>query len=47
MKFLAPLFFSLLSFCAFAGENAPPNFIFVLVDDLGQQVGCGIRSQSL
>ena len=46
MRHLCSLFFALCYVTAFAGEKAQPNFVFVLVDDLGRQ-DVGVYGSSL
>ncbi|MGD9021705.1 MAG: sulfatase [Lysobacterales bacterium] len=46
MKYLSGLFLVLCCTAAFAGGQAPPNFVFVLVDDLGRQ-DVGVYGSSL
>jgi arylsulfatase A-like enzyme len=46
MKYLSGLFLALYCVAAFAGGQAPPNFVFVLVDDLGRQ-DVGVYGSSL
>ena len=44
MRFFTVLFFVLFSLLSHAGEATKPNFVFVLVDDLGEQVHEGYRA---